>query len=93
MKGTSPMEKEKTQAELLSEKLMLKKEHFSKAMSDEEIAKADAFCEGYKTFLTEAKTERESETLSVRCAFFSFCAVFFFFCSLCCSCCFVLNFH
>ena len=33
------MEKEKTQAELLSEKLMLKKEHFSKAMSDDEIAK------------------------------------------------------
>ena len=53
------MKKEKTQAELLSEKLMLKKEHFSKAMSDEEIAKADAFCEGYKTFLSEAKTERE----------------------------------
>ena len=53
------MEKEKTQAELLSEKLMLKKEHFSKAMSDSEIAKADAFCEGYKTFLSEAKTERE----------------------------------
>ncbi|MBQ1966922.1 MAG: aminopeptidase, partial [Clostridia bacterium] len=53
------MEKEKTQAELLAEKLMLKKEHFSKAMSDDEIAKADAFCEGYKTFLSEAKTERE----------------------------------
>ena len=53
------MEKEKTQAELLSEKLMLKKEHFSKAMRDEEIAKADSFCEGYKTFLAEAKTERE----------------------------------
>ena len=53
------MEKEKTQAELLSEKLMLKKEHFSKAMNDSEIAKADAFCEGYKTFLSEAKTERE----------------------------------
>lgn len=53
------MEKERTEAELLMEKLALKKEHFSKAMSDDEIAKADAFCEGYKQFLSEAKTERE----------------------------------
>lgn len=53
------MENEKTQAELLAEKLMFKKEHFSKAMSEDEIAKADSFCEGYKQFLAEAKTERE----------------------------------
>ena len=45
------MEKEKTAAELLRDKLALKKDHFSKAMSEEEIAKADAFCEGYKKFL------------------------------------------
>lgn len=53
------MEKEKNAAELLMEKLAFKKEHFSTAMSDEEIAKADAFCEGYKHFLQEGKTERE----------------------------------
>ncbi len=53
------MENEKTQTELLAEKLMFKKEHFSKAMSEDEIAKADSFCEGYKQFLAEAKTERE----------------------------------
>ncbi len=53
------MEKEKSAAELLSEKLTFKKEHFSKAMSDEEILRADEFCEGYKDFLQEGKTERE----------------------------------
>ncbi|MBQ8503100.1 MAG: aminopeptidase [Clostridia bacterium] len=53
------MEKEKNAAELLMEKLAFKKEHFSKAMSDEEILKADGFCEGYKHFLQEGKTERE----------------------------------
>lgn len=53
------MEKEKNAAELLMDKLAFKKEHFSVAMSDEEIAKADEFCEGYKYFLQEGKTERE----------------------------------
>ncbi len=53
------MEKEKTQAELLKEKLMNDKPHFSKQMSDEECKKADKFCEGYKDFLSKAKTERE----------------------------------
>ncbi len=53
------MEKEKSAAELLMEKLAFKKEHFSVAMSDEEIAKADIFCEGYKDFLQKGKTERE----------------------------------
>lgn len=53
------MEKEKSAAELLMEKLAFKKEHFSVAMSDEEIMKADIFCEGYKDFLQKGKTERE----------------------------------
>ncbi len=53
------MEKEKNAAELLMDKLAFKKEHFSVAMSDEEVAKADEFCEGYKHFLQEGKTERE----------------------------------
>lgn len=53
------MEKEKNAAELLMDKLAFKKEHFSTAMSDEEITKADTFCEGYKHFLQEGKTERE----------------------------------
>ena len=53
------MEKEKSAAEILREELMLKKEHFSTAMSEEEVAKADAFCEGYMDFLAKGKTERE----------------------------------
>ncbi len=53
------MEKEKSAAEVLREELMMKKEHFSVAMSEEEVAKADRFCEGYMEFLNDAKTERE----------------------------------
>jgi hypothetical protein len=53
------MEKEKTQAELLKEKLCFEKEHFSVAMTEEECKKADEFCKGYKDFLATAKTERE----------------------------------
>ena len=53
------MEKEKTQAELLKEQLMNEKPHFCKQMSEEEVSKADEFCEGYKDFLSKAKTERE----------------------------------
>ena len=53
------MEKEKTQAELLKEKLFFEKEHFSAAMTEDECSRADEFCEGYKNFLATAKTERE----------------------------------
>lgn len=49
---------EKTQAEILSEKLFLKKEHFEKNFADE-TEKADEFCQGYMQFLNNAKTERE----------------------------------
>ena len=53
------MSKEKSPAELLAEELCYKKEHFSTAMGESEVAKADEFCEGYKEFLAQAKTERE----------------------------------
>ena len=53
------MSKEKSAAELLSEELCYKKEHFNVQMSEEEIKKADDFCEGYKDFLAKGKTERE----------------------------------
>ncbi len=52
------MEKEKTEAELLKEKLCLKKDHFDERFG-EETAKADEFCAGYMEFLGTAKTERE----------------------------------
>ncbi len=53
------MSEKKTEAQLLQEKLSMKKEHGCAVMTDEEIAKADEFCEGYKKFLGTAKTERE----------------------------------
>ena len=51
---------EKTQAEILKEELFYSPEHAAFACEDEEIAKADAFCEGYKQFLNACKTEREA---------------------------------
>ena len=53
------MSQEKSQAELLKEELFFEKKHFNNQMSEEELAKADAFCEGYKDFLAKGKTERE----------------------------------
>lgn len=53
------MEKEKSAAELLKEELFMKKEHFSEAYCEDEVAKADKFCEGYMDFLQKGKTERE----------------------------------
>lgn len=51
-------EAKKTAGELLAEKLLEKPENSALIMSDEEIAKADNFCEGYKDFLSRCKTER-----------------------------------
>lgn len=51
---------EKTKAEKLQEELCYDAEHGMKSqMDDKEVAKADKFCEDYKKFLNEAKTERE----------------------------------
>ena len=44
------MSQEKTQAELLKEELFFEKKHFNNQMSEEELKKADDFCEGYKEF-------------------------------------------
>ncbi len=49
---------EKTEAEALRERLCIQNDHFMKAHGDE-LAAADAFCDGYKAFLQRAKTERE----------------------------------
>lgn len=53
------MSNEKSAADLLKEELFFEKKHFSVQMSEEELKKADDFCEGYKEFLATAKTERE----------------------------------
>ena len=57
--------KEKTAAELLKDKLSYKPENGSKKLSIEEIAAADAYCEGYKAYLDKAKTEREAVTEAI----------------------------
>lgn len=44
----------------LKKELFYKPEHAAKIITDEEISKADNFCDGYKKFLDEAKTEREA---------------------------------
>ncbi len=54
------MEKEKTIAQQKKEALLSCAKHAVMRMSDEELAKCDAFCEGYKVFLDHAKTEREA---------------------------------
>ena len=53
------MTKEKTPGEILQEQLVHKPESSGIRMSEQEIAKAFDFCEGYKSFLDAGKTERE----------------------------------
>lgn len=51
---------EKSQASALKEKLLVKREIGIKSLSGEEIKKADDFCDEYKKFLDNSKTEREA---------------------------------
>jgi aspartyl aminopeptidase len=44
----------------LKEKLFIQRKHTTKIFTEAEQKKADKFCEGYKTFLDLAKTEREA---------------------------------
>ncbi|MBR5134764.1 MAG: aminopeptidase [Clostridia bacterium] len=57
---------EKTMAEQLREQLCYKPVEAARAMSAEAVAKADDYCEGYKTFLNEVKIEREAVAFAVR---------------------------
>lgn len=59
------MEKEKSAAKLLQEKLFMEKKNSGLIMSDEDMKKADEFCEGYKAFLDSSKTEREAVVTTV----------------------------
>ena len=54
------MAKNENEAKALKEKLFLKKKNAALIMSDAELKKCDKFCEGYKKFLDEGKTEREA---------------------------------
>lgn len=50
---------EKTRAELLAEKLLYKPENGGKLLSDKQLDDVMHFCEDYKIFLDNGKTERE----------------------------------
>lgn len=63
-----PEKIEKTEAEKLKEKLMIRKKNGAVLLDDQQIRQADDFCEPYKKFLNEAKTEREAVTASVNLA-------------------------
>ena len=60
------MEKEKTTEELLKEKLFYKKENAFKCASEDYREKVNAYGEGYKAFLDNAKTEREAVSEGVK---------------------------
>ena len=59
---------QKTTAKELKEKLFMKRKNTYAEMTEEEIQKADEFCEGYKAFLDAGKTEREACAEAVRIA-------------------------
>ena len=61
------MAEEKTKTALLREELMYEPKGV-KALSAEEIADADAFCEGYKQFLNASPVEREAVAYTVAAA-------------------------
>lgn len=54
------MAEEKTKAALLKEALFLDKKNGVSTLESSQIEAADAFCEPYKVFLDQAKTEREA---------------------------------
>lgn len=60
--------KEQSYAEQLREELTYKPQNGFAAMSEEEIKRADEFCEDYKSFLNAAKTEREAVVEAVKLA-------------------------
>jgi len=56
---------EKSKGELLRDKLYLKAQNSTIALSDEELAKAQAFCEPYKAFMDAAKIENEAVSVAI----------------------------
>ena len=56
---------EKTKGEQLREELLMNPKNLTETMSAEELKTAYDFCEGYKSFLDAAKTEREAVTTAI----------------------------
>lgn len=61
-------EEKKTEAAMLKEKLLIKKQSGIRKLSSEEVNKADEFCKGYVSFLDCAKTEREAVATAIKIA-------------------------
>ena len=57
--------KEKSPGELLAEELFYRTKDAGEELESAELARADAFCEEYKTFLNHAKIEREAVRTTV----------------------------
>lgn len=51
--------------EALTKELLISRKNGFTAVTDEEVDQADIFCEGYKDFLDQAKTEREVVTFTI----------------------------
>ncbi len=62
------MAEEKSMTAKLKEEIMMKEPKGAKALSQEEIQKADDFCEGYKKFLDNSPVEREAVKYTVELA-------------------------
>lgn len=62
------MAKENKIAKELTQKLTYKREHGMLRVTDAQLAKAVAFCDGYKDFLNSSKTERECVNYAVAAA-------------------------
>ena len=60
-----PNKKETNKTKELKEQLFMKKKNSGLIMSDTEMKAADKFCEGYKKFLDDGKTEREAANAAV----------------------------
>lgn len=58
----------KSEAKLLQEKIISAHQNGGLIMTDSEIKKADSFCEGYKYYLDNGKTEREAVKETIRLA-------------------------
>lgn len=60
------MPEKKSKGEELKEKLFMKQPDAYEKLSEKEIEKAYKYCDGYKKFLGECKTERESVDFAVK---------------------------
>ncbi len=56
---------EKSKSEILKEKLFISKKNGLAAINDEKWEKITEFCEGYKKFLQDGKTEREAAAAAI----------------------------